>query len=240
MNLSKPEPTIEKPKAQESSLLDWFMVDFWPRFGKQSTYALIGIAIIVSATVWFKNDRIASQAKENKLLGPAYILYSEDKLDAAEVLLNEFIKGGHTRLAQDKANLMLGQIYFNQGKYDEAIRTFGKVDLSGSATSLVSSGALHGLASSQMQKKEYNLAVENLEKFVSKYGRRTGAPSEKVEGQEVVDLSPVVPNALWKLTLCYRELKNVEKEKATAAKLMKIYPESKEAFDATRLFAQLP
>jgi TolA-binding protein len=45
---------------------------------------------------------------------------------------------------------------------------------------------------------------------------------------------------LWKLTLSYRELKNTEKEKATAEKLVKVYPESKEAFDATRLLAQIP
>jgi TolA-binding protein len=239
MNLSKQAPVAEKTQDKESSLLDWFMIEFWPRFGKLTSYVLGAVALVISAIVWYNNDRIASQARENKLLGPVYILYSEDKLDEAEAFLVNFVKTGHTRLVQDKANLLLGQIYYSKGKYEDAIKAFGSVDQSGSQP-LIASGALHGLASSNLQKKDYALAAENLEKFVSKFARRTGAPSEKVEGKEVVDLSPAVPNALWKLTLTYRELKNTEKEKATAEKLARIYPESKEAFDATRLLAQIP
>lgn len=239
MNLFKQAPA-DKPKEQDAGLVEWFMIDFWPRFGKQTIYLIVGIAVVVSAGVWFNNDRLASQAKENKQLGPAYILYSEDKLDAAQNLLTAFVKSGHTRLVQDKANLMLGQIYFTKGKYDEAIQAFSQVDLSNTKQSLVASGALHGLASSYIQKKDYTQAADNLEKFVSRFERRTGKPDEKVEGQEVADLSPAVPNALWKLALSYRELKNPEKEKAAAEKLVKVYPESKEAFDATRLLAQIP
>lgn len=238
MNLTKQAPDKEKLKDQEASLIDWFMVDFWPRFGKQTSYVLVGIAIVVSGVVWFNNDRIASSARENKQLGPAYILYSEDRLDSTESFLTAFVKTGHTRIVQDKANLMLGQIFYNKGQYDQAIQAFGSVDLSSPA--LIASGALHGLAACYIQKKDYTQAAENLEKFVSKFELRTGAPTEKVEGKEVADLSPAVPNALWKLTLAYRELKNSEKEKATAEKLVKVYPESKEAFEATRLLAQLP
>ncbi len=239
MNLSKQVPVTEKVQEKETSLLDWFMIEFWPRFGKLTSYILAGIALAVSGIVWFNNDRVASQARENKLLGPVYILYSEDKLDAAQTFLLDFVKTGHTRLVQDKANLLLGQIYYSKGKYDEAVKAFASVDQS-SSHALISSGALHGLASSYLQKKDYALAAENLEKFVSKFARKTGAPTENVEGKEVVDLSPAVPNALWKLTLAYRELKNSEKEKATAEKLSRVYPESKEAFDAARLLAQIP
>jgi TolA-binding protein len=99
---------------------------------------------------------------------------------------------------------------------------------------------MHGLASCYIQNKNYPLAAETLEKFVSTFGRRSSSPNERVAGKEVVDLSPSVPNALWKLTLVYRELKNPEKEKATAQKLIAVYPESREAFDATRLLPQIP
>ncbi len=239
MNLFKQAPA-DKPKEQEASLAEWFIIDFWPRFGKQTVYLIVGIAIAVSVGVWFNNDRLASQSKENKQLGPAYILYSEDKLDSAQNFLNAFVKAGHSRLVQDKANLMLGQILYTKGRYDDAIQAFSLVDLANTKQSLIASGALHGLASSYIQKKDYTQAADNLEKFVSRFERRTGKPSEKIEGEEVADLSPAVPNALWKLTLSYRELKNPEKEKATAEKLVKVYPESKEAFDATRLLAQIP
>jgi TolA-binding protein len=239
MNLFKQTQT-EKAPDRESGLADWFLGDFWPRFGKQTTYALLAIAVIIAGAAWWNGDRVQSQAKENKELGKAYIYFSEDKYDSALAFLSAFVKGSHSRLVQDKANLMLGQIHFSKGKYDDAVKAFSLVDQSNTDQPLISSGALHGLASCYIQNKNYALAAETLEKLVSKFGKRTGAPEEKVAGNEKVDLSPSIPNALWKLALCYRELKNPEKEKATAQKLVKIYPESRESFDATRLLAQIP
>jgi TolA-binding protein len=239
MNLFKQTPAAKAPE-QEAGILEWLMDDFWPRFGKQTLYILVGIAVVVAGYSWFTNSRVQQQAKENKELGQAFVYYSEDKLDSAEAFLANFVKTSHSRLVQDKANLLLGHIHYSKGKYDDAIKAFSLVDLSDKEHSLISSGALHGLASSQIQKKEYAKAAENLEAFVSRFGRRTGNPDEKLVGKEVVDLSPAVPNALWKLTLVYRELKNTEKEKATAKKLVSLYPESREAFDANRLLAQIP
>ncbi len=239
MNLNKQPPT-EQPQNQDSGLVDWFLVDFWPRFGKQTLYAVMAVVVVILGGVWFNNDRLSSQAKENKALGQAYIYLGEEKTDSAEAFLLNFVHASHAKLIQDKANLMLGQIHYNKGRYDEAVKEFGQVDLTNTKQSLIGSGALHGLAACYIQKKDYAHAAENLEKFVSKFGLRTGKPSEKVEGKEVADLSPSVANALWKLTLCYRELKNADKVKVTAEKLVTIYPESKEAFDATRLLAQIP
>ncbi|HKP98424.1 MAG TPA: tetratricopeptide repeat protein [Fibrobacteria bacterium] len=239
MNLFKQTPAAKAPE-QEAGLVDWFMDDFWPRFGKQSVYVLVAIAVVVAGVTWYNNDRGQQQGKENKELGQAYVYFSEDKRDSAEKFLASFVKTSHSRLVQDKANLMLGQIHYSNGKYEEAIKAFSLVDLTNTKHPLISSGALHGLASSYIQNKNYPLAAETLEKFVSTFGRRSSSPTEKVAGKEVVDLSPAVPNALWKLTLVYRELKNPEKEKATAAKLVSIYPESRESFDATRLLAQIP
>jgi len=239
MNLLKKSQDA-KAADQESGLAEWFLDDFWPRFGKQTSYALLAIAVIIAGSVWWNNDRHQSQAKENKELGKAYVYFSEDKYDTAQTFLDAFVKGSHSRLVQDKANLMLGQILFSKSKYDDAIKAFSQVDLSNTSQPLISSGALHGLASCYIQNKNYALAAETLEKLVSQFGKRTGDPEEKVAGHEKVDLAPSVPNALWKLALCYRELKNTEKEKAAAQKLVKVYPESRESFNAARLLAQIP
>ena len=229
-----------KSPEEESSLVEWLTDEFWPRFGKQTTYVLFGIAAVIAVSVWFNSDRVRSQEKENKELGQAYVYYSEDKYDSAEAFLSSFVKKSHSRLVQDKANLMLGQIAYSKAKYDDAIKAFSLVNLGNTEQPLISSGALHGLAASYIQNKNYPLAAETLEKFVSQYGKKTGRPEEKVAGNEKVDLAPTVPNALWKLALVYRELKNADKAKATAKKLVAIYPESRESFDATRLLAQTP
>ena len=239
MNLFKQSQAAKAPD-QEAGLLEWFLDDFWPRFGKQTSYVLLALAILIAGGVWWNNDRVESQATENKELGKAYIYFGEDKYDSAETFLNAFLKGGHSRLVQDKARLLLGQSQFAKGKYDDAIKSFSQVDLSNTSQPLIASGALHGLASCYIQNKNYALAAETLEKLVSQFGKRTGDPEEKVAGHEKVDLAPSVPNALWKLALCYRELKNPAKEKAAAEKLVKVYPDSRESFDAQRLLAQIP
>lgn len=239
MSLQK-QSTTEQPPVHENGFVEWFLDHFVPRFGKQALIALAGVLVVVAGIVWFKGSREASEARENKELGPAYVYYSQDKLDSALAFLTVFVQKSHSRAVQDKANLMLGKIHFNQGRYDDAIKAYGAVDHGAKDRPLVASGALHGLASSHIQKKDHAKAAELLEKFVADFGRRKGKPEEKIVGKEIVDLSPVVPNALWKLALCYKELKDTTKAKAAAEKLVKIYPESREAYDANRLLAQLP
>lgn len=239
MSLQK-QPTTENPPSQENGFAAWFLDEFVPRYGKQALYVVGGILVVAAVAFWFKGSREQSQARENKELGQAYVYLSEDKADSAEAFLAAFVQKSHSRDVQDKANLMLGKVYYGKGKYDEAIKAYGAVTPGDKDRPLVSSGAQHGLASSYIQKKDYAKAAEILARFVDTFGRRTGNPEEKIAGQEVVDLSPAVPNALWKLALCYKELKDTAKAKAAAEKLVKIYPDSREAYEATRFLAQLP
>lgn len=234
------QSATEKPPVHENGFVEWFLDDFVPRFGKHALIALAGVLVLVVGFVWFKGSRTASEARENKELGPAYVYFAEDKLDSALAFLTPFVQRSHSRAVQDKANLLLGKIHYAQGRYDEAIKAYGAVDHGAKDRPLIASGALHGLASSHIQKQDYAKAAELLEKFVADFGRRKGKPEEKIAGKEIVDLSPVVPNALWKLALCYQQMKETAKAKATAEKLVKIYPESREAYDANRLLAQLP
>src|SRR5438445_11474494 len=97
MNLFKKTPTAKAPD-HEVGLVDWFMDDFWPRFGKQSMYVLLAIAVVVAGFVWYNNDRVEQQGKENKELGQAFVYYSEDKQDSAETFLLSFVKTSHSRL----------------------------------------------------------------------------------------------------------------------------------------------
>jgi TolA-binding protein len=90
-----------------------------------------------------------------------------------------------------------------------------------------------------MQKKDYAKAVEVLNDLMARFMRRTGDPAENLAGQEVLDLSPSLPNVLWKQALCYRELNQPEKAKAAVEKLRKAYPDSREAQDGLKLLAML-
>ncbi len=222
--------------ATETSWVEWFTDDFYPRYTRQvwvASAALVGAAILYFA--WSTHNE-SSAVQANRELGAAYVFLSQDRFSESEQALTAFLREGHSGLARDKAYLFLGKVYYGQGKYDQALETYGKVG-KGGKTPLISSGALHGVAACYMEKKEYARAAETLDEFLSVAMRRTGNPKEELAGEEIVDWSPSVPNALWKQALCYRELKQPEKAKAAVEKLRKAYPDSREARDGEKLIA---
>lgn len=227
-----------KPVSAESlSWLEWFTDDIYPRYVKQ---IWVGAGVVVAAILLYlawsaQKDRNA--LKSNKELGEAYVMLSSDNLTEAETALTQFLSHGPSGLARDKAYLYLGKVLYNEGKYSQSLDAYGKVSKGGGNTILLYSGALHGKAACFMQNKNYAEAVRTLEEFISLTQRRTGNPKEDLVGEEVVDWSPSVPNALWKEALCYRELKQPDQAKAVVEKLRKAYPTSPEAQNGAKLLA---
>lgn len=213
--------------------------ELWFRYTRQIVIA--AVVIVVAVAAWFVWKSVAERAEEtaNRQLGAAYVLLRSENFPAAEEALTAFLADHPAGLAADKANLYLGKTYFLQQRYDEAIAAYGAVSKRGKDLALLHAGALHGLAAAHMQKGEYAEAVDALNDLVGAYAARTGAPEEDLAGQEVVDFVPNIPNALWKLALCQRELGRSDDAKATAARLTRAYPGSREARDAEKLLAVL-
>lgn len=211
----------------------------WIRNGRQ--IVVVAIVVVAAVIAWFAWKSVAASAAEadNKKLGAIYVHLREENFPAAEEALTAFLAAKPSGLAADKANLYLGKTYFLQQRYDEAIAAYGAVRKRGKDVALLHAGALHGLAAAHMQKGEYDKAVEALKELVDTYGARTGAPEERLAGGEVVDFAPNVPNALWKLALSQRELGKTADAKATAERLVRAYPESREARDAEKLLTLL-
>jgi TolA-binding protein len=213
--------------------------ELWIRYARQ--IVIIAIVLVAAVVAWFVWKSVSASAAEadNKKLGAIYVLLREENLPAAEDALTTFLASKPSGLAADKANLYLGKTYFLQQRYDEAIAAYGAVRARGKDVALIHAGALHGLAASHMQKAEYSQAVEALNKLIGTYGARTGAPQEALEGREVADFAPSVPNALWKLALSQRELGQNGEAKAAAERLVRTYPETREARDAEKLLTLL-
>jgi TolA-binding protein len=219
--------------------LSTFSEDLWIRYSRQ--IVIVAVALVLAVVAWFGWKAVSARAldADNKKLGSIYVLLREENLPAAEAALNSFLAGKPAGLAADKANLYLGKTYFLQQRYDEAIAAYGEVGDRGTKVGLLHAGALHGMAASHMQKAEYAQAVDLLKELVDTYGARTGAPEENLVGQEVGDFAPNIANALWKLALCQRELGLREDAKATAERLVRVYPASREAKDAEKLLTVL-
>jgi TolA-binding protein len=228
-------------KTANSSGISWGTrsEDFWLRYSRQIVIAVVVVAVVGAGWLGWSTLRARSAEADNKRLGAIYVMLREENLPAAEQALNAFIATGPSTLAADKANLFLGKTLYMQQRYDEAIAAYERVGKHGKDVALLYSGALHGRAAAHMQKMEYAKAITLLDELVKTYGVRTGDPEENLVGSEAVDLTPNVPNALWKLALCHRELGQNAEAKAAAEKLLRAYPGSREAKDAERLLAVL-
>jgi TolA-binding protein len=228
-------------KTAPESPFSWrtFSEDLWFRHSR----ALVAAAVILVAIVvgWFgwSSMRESRAEAENKRLGAAYVLLREDNSAAAEQALRAFLAEKPSGLARDKANLFLGKLLYRQERYDEALQAYGQVEADGKSLALIGAGALHGRAAVYMQMSDYARAAELLDELVKTYGARTGDPRENLAGEEVVDFSPNVPNALWKLALCRRELGEADKARVAAERLVRAYPGSREAMDAEKLLVTL-
>jgi len=223
--------------ASEDSAFSRFVDDFYPRYAREIWIALAVVVVAVVGYFGWTWSRDRAEAKANVELGEAYVLLREGN-PAAEASLTAFLGGNPSGLAADKANLYLGKLYYQQQRYDEAAAAYAKVGKTSKAP-LIHSGALHGHAAALMQKGDYAGAAALLEELVDTYGKRTGKPEESLEDEQVADLSPAVPNALFKLALCYREAGQNDKAKAAAEKLVRIYPDTREGRDGAQLLAVL-
>jgi tetratricopeptide (TPR) repeat protein len=224
--------------SSEDTALGRFIDEYYPRYARQ-IWGLLAVAIVavVGYFGWsWSRDRAEEAA--GRRLGEAYVHLRDNNLPAAEAALVGVLADHPSGLSADKANLYLGKLYYAQQRYAQAAETYAKVKKRSRAP-LVYSGALHGRAAALMQQGDYAGAATLLEELVHNYGKRTGNPKESLDEEQVADLAPSVPNALFKLALCYRETGSTEKAKATAEKLVRAYPDTREGRDGALLLGVL-
>jgi TolA-binding protein len=214
--------------------------EFLPKHGTKLLVGILVIAAGVVGLIQYQAKTEQATAALNQDLGKAYSHLYGNKSDSAAVVLEGMLaKSGISGLPEAKAALLLGNIQFQKGDFDAAGKSFERSRASAGDVELIRSGAEHGLATVSIEKKDYTKAVQQLESFVKTYGKRSGNLEDRFTQKEQVDPIVTVPDALWKLTLCYVELKQTDKAKVTADNLIKIYGESRQATSARKLLATL-
>lgn len=213
--------------------------EFFDAHGKKLIFALVIIVLAVVLVVQYVENRKAlAQETAQKLGGALALVYSGNDSLALEELNRQM--PSLSGLALAKASLLAGNIKFRAKDFDGASALFSQAASHAGSADLILGGALHGSASVLIEKGKYAEAVLALESFVKKFGQRTGNLKDRYGKNEPTDLLPTVPDALWKLTLCYRELGNAAKAKETAEKLLKIYGDKPEyAMKAQKFLASL-
>lgn len=207
--------------------------------GKWAIGILVGVAVLISAVSYFSASNKKSSAKAHKDLGPAFLHFEAGRYDSVSLFLQNFLNESHPKIVKAKAYSLLGKAEFLKGNYQQAIEAYRQVDISASEEPLLASGALYGEASSLIQLGNYMVAAEVLEKMISKFQRQTGDPKLQALEKEKPDLSIAIPQALYKLALCYQQLGKAEEAKKACSTLIKIYGNSIEAQKAQLLLARI-
>ncbi len=209
--------------------------DFLQEHGKKLLIVLIAIiAVIVGITQYAESQKTAAQNATAALGQAMTFVYSGE--DAAALRELDAQMGSLSGLALAKASLLAGNIKFRAGDYDGANALFEKAIANAGSADLILSGALHGQASVSIEKKEYEKAASQLQAFIQKFGKRTGNLEDRYAKDEPADAVPTVPDALWKLALCYNELGKKDLAKSTAEKLLKIYGDRQDVVSKVQNF----
>ncbi len=240
MNQQNPiKVSSTEPDAGQNSPVNWLQSHFLPQYGKKVLAGVIVVGLISASLFYVKGSIKQKDQSDNKSLGTAFIYISTSKMDSAEIFLENFLTSDHSDFVVSKACLLLGKSQYMQGKWDKAMASYKKVKSGGHNTSLLSSGALHGIAACHMQKQQYAEAVKVLDLFLKNYMKRTGNLEDRALGKEPVDLSPAVSNVLWKLALCHFQLKQKNEAIQACDKLIGFYGDSEEAEKARRFLPNL-
>lgn len=218
-----PEPDRDKFQEAMYKLVGWFSKEFWPKYGKISNYILI--AAVAGLGYWYyQNNQAKMQLPADaNLEGAAAVAALQGNIEGEKKALESTISKVQTPALRGQAALRLGNLYYAQGALDQADKWFAQAVVDGTELPLVKSGAEHGQATVLMQKGNYAGAAAKWEAFVSQWGKRKAGVLPQGENE---DLVPTVPDALWQMALCYKELGQKDKAKAAADKILSIYGEA--------------
>jgi len=240
MNEKKRNPNSKTAPHSAESLLEYFKEDFWPNHGTK----VIVILFLLAIGVFSISQKLKSSAEEEDAmaeeLGKGLDYIYAGKGDSALAAFENAIQNRTLRgLPLAKAALLAGNLYLQNSNLDSAEALYKQAIHNASGIEMLASAAQHGLAVVAMERQNYSEAIVLLNEFVNKYGKRTGDLAKRYAKTEPVDKVPTVPDALWKLTLCYLETGDIAKTRQTAEKLLKIYGDSPKAADASKLLATL-
>ncbi len=239
MNEKNSQNSKAAPNSAES-LFEHLKNDFWPRHGTKVLIILLLLGVGASLIVQKLKSSEVEEVAMAEELGKGFAYIYAGKGDSALAALEGAIQNGNLKgLSLAKATLLAGNLHLQNSNLDSAEALYRQAVSNASGVEIISSAAEHGLAVVAMERQNYPEAISLLNAFINKYGKRTGDLAKRYAKTEPVDKVPTVPDALWKLTLCYLETGDNEKTAQTAEKLLKIYGDSQKAADASKLLATL-
>ncbi|MGL1933608.1 MAG: tetratricopeptide repeat protein [Fibrobacterales bacterium] len=192
-----------------------------PDYGSKLVIALIVIAALIVGFISMKNGDAQKIKADRETLGKAIYFLNTNANDSAEAILQDiFTKAEIAPSIAAKGALLYGNLLLEKGDIAGAQEKFSQAIANAHTQLMIKSAAEHGLATSYIQQKEYAKAVVALNVYTQKYARKTSAlPGVESPADLVVD----IPDVLWKIALCQKELKDTAAAKAACQKIIELY-----------------
>lgn len=235
------KPTIEDHVSlRVEGFLAYVTKDLFPKHGPKLLVVAFLLVVGIFILVQQRNQAAQTNAVLTEELGKAMDHLYNSRSDSAATILQSLVSQHNANgLVLAKASLLLGNLRLQQDSLAQAAELYAKVISNAGSSKVLMAGAEHGLAVVAMEQKDWPKAIERLESFVKDYGKRTGDLEKRFSKEEKGDLAVTVPGALWKLALCYVEINDTAKAKASAERLLKVYGDSRQAALARKLLATL-
>jgi tetratricopeptide (TPR) repeat protein len=159
----------KKQDIREDPVLDFFVnaKQYTVKYANYLLGAAIGAGVVTAAFFIYIQTKTVGVDKAQAGFGRAMIEFNNRNMEKA---VDEFktVAENHPATAPGaESALMLGSLFCNMGRYEEAIEWFEKAELNGASPGFVSGEAREGLAGCYEVKGDLPKAMEYLEKALA-------------------------------------------------------------------------
>ncbi len=221
----RPRRRLTKREIKEDKFITYTLIAS-NVFRHNVRYVLGAVAVVVvialAASIFYSISK-SREAKASELIAEARIsLFSGRKEEAVDIY-NNLVENYSGTDAYSKAVLELGNMYFEDSLYEEAIDVFQKLADKARKDDIIAYSAGSGIAACLENLGNYDEAGERYLNFVEKYPKSAFAPS-----------------ALFDASRCFSLAGNYESARHSLEKLSEEYSESMIAYKAQAKLRMLP
>jgi len=155
-----------KQEIKDDPVLDWMLEakEFIQKNANKLIVAVIAIVVLISGVSIFNSMQKSAQQKAQDAFGMAVLSYQANDMDKAIEGFKSVITNYGSSTSAVFSSYLLGTIYNEQGKFDDAINAFQKAIKSNKSADFVNGQALEAIAVSYEAKGDTESALKFLQK----------------------------------------------------------------------------
>ena len=159
----------KKQEIREDPVLDFFVrvKQYAVKYVNYLIGVLLGVAIVAGVVFVSLQTKKLSSDKAQDGFGKAMIEFNNRNMEKAVEEFRTVAENHAGTIPGAESALMLGSIFFNMGKYDDAIQWFEKAETGGGTMGFIAGEAREGLASCYETKGDMPKALEYLAKALN-------------------------------------------------------------------------